>query len=425
MNLGFPRLSAALLLWPLAACSAPPADEPAAQVVQTTSALPTATPEELGLSGEGLARIGPAMQELIDQGTTAGIMTMVAREGRIVHWDARGWRVLDQDPLEPDDIFQIYSMTKPVTAVAALMLVESGDLALDDPVSTYIPSFGDVQVYDAAGNRPPSRPITILDLLTHTAGLTYGLFGDSPVDAMYREADLLSQVEGRDLEATVDAIAQLPLVTDPGQAWIYSVSLDVLGRVVEVASDTSLDEFFRTRIFDPLGMHDTGFFVPTEKLNRFATIYGATDAGLEEIPVPAGGPFNRAPHWLSGGGGLSSTAMDYLRFAQMLLNEGELDGVRILQSETVRQMTTNHLAEGLLPIPIGVDGMGYGLGISVVMETGAFWWAGLANTYFWIDPHNELIGFAWTQFLPYGAVPINPLMQSLVYSSMLEAVPAG
>jgi len=381
----------------------------------------TAAPEDVGLSSEVLARIGPTMQQFIDADRTAGIMTMVARRGEIVHWEAHGWRVLDQDPLERDDIFRIYSMTKPVTSVAAMMLVEEGLLSLDDELASVIPEFADAAVYESGATRPPDRPILIRDLLTHTSGLTYGIFGDSPVDSMYNRA-LYGASTGsrRDLEERVDVIASLPLVDDPGDRWVYSMSTDVLGRVVEVVSGQSLDDFFRERIFAPLGMDDTGFHVPAGKHDRFTRMYRISRRGLQPAGDPGDDAFTRRATWFSGGGGLTSTATDYLRFAQMLLGEGELDGVRLLHLETVREMTRNHLASDLIPILPGLGDTGFGLGFAVPAdeEDGAYWWSGVADTYFWIDPAEELVAFAWTQLQPCGGAPVDRLLRPIVQESI-------
>jgi CubicO group peptidase (beta-lactamase class C family) len=382
-----------------------------------------ATPASVGFSTEGLAAIGPAMQALIDEGRTGGVMTLVARDGQIVHWDATGWRVVDEDPLERDDIFRIYSMTKPITSTAAMMLVEEGAIALDQPLSDFIPAFGDIQVYDDGELRAPSRPIAIRDLMRHTSGLTYGIFGNHPVDIMYRQdLNALGRDTGMNLEATVNAIAEMPLLADPGTLWNYSMSTDVLGRVVEIASGVSLADFFRTRIFEPLGMDDSAFHVSAENLDRFTAVYGGRGAALEMTESPVDGPFTRAPSWFSGGGGLTSSAMDYLRFTQMLLNEGELDGVRILRPETVRDMRRNQL-----PVEMGTmapgGSEGFGLGFAVVVEgdrEGVFYWSGVANTWFWIDPVENIIAFAWTQSA-YGDPPLNPLMRGLVYDALEES----
>ncbi|MYH51547.1 MAG: PQQ-dependent dehydrogenase, methanol/ethanol family [Gemmatimonadetes bacterium] len=392
-----------------------------AQEVQ--EALTTAAPEEVGLNGEVLARIGPAMQEAIDEGVTAGIMTLVARRGEIVHWDARGWRLLDEDPLEPTDIFRIYSMTKPVTSVAVMMLVEDGKLSLDDEVASVIPAFAGVRVYQDNGNhRDPDRPMLIRHLLTHTSGLSYGYFGTSAVDSMYN-ADLNgpATLGGYDLERRVGILASLPMVDDPGDRWNYSLSTDLLGRVVEVASGQTFDRFLQERIFAPLGMHDTGFQIPAGTQDRFTAMYSQTPGGLRMADSPTDGSYTRTPAWLSGGGGLVSTASDYLRFCLMLLGGGELDGVRLLKAETVSLMTRNHLAEPMLPV-MGIPGMGFGLGFAVPAgeANGAYWWSGVANTYFWIDPAEEIIAFAWTQLQPFGRAPVDRILRPLVYQAIMN-----
>jgi CubicO group peptidase (beta-lactamase class C family) len=411
------RFGAWLLLATLVACAST-----GSGARLQTSGLPAAAPEEVGLSASQLARIGPAMQELIDEGRTAGVMTLVARRGRVVHWDARGWRVLGEDPLEPDDIFRIYSMTKPVTSVAVMLLVEEGRLSLDTELAEVLPAFADVQVFEAGQRRPAARGITIRDLLTHTSGLGYGDIGRTPVDSLYREARLGVWGTAGDLEETVDAIASLPLIFDPGTRWNYSLAVDVLGRVIEVVSGRTLAEFFEERIFDRLGMEDTGFHVPAEKLDRFAAVYGPGPDGLRMIDSPVDGQHTRPAQWLSGGGGLTSTASDYLRFTQMLLNEGELDGARVLRPETVRLMRRNHLPDDLMPISIGGQGEGFGLGFAVSMSenAGTYRWLGIAGTNFWIDPNEELIVFAWNQLQPQGGAPISSVVSEIVYGALLE-----
>ena len=385
--------------------------------------LTTALPEEVGLNGDVLDSIGPAMQRAIDGGVTSGIMTMVARRGEIVHWDARGWRVQDEDPLEPNDIFRIYSMTKPVTSVAVMMLVEEGKLSLDDEVGSVIPGFADVKVYQDNGNhRTPDRPMLIRHLLTHTSGLSYGYFGTSAVDSMYN-ADLNgpATLGGYDLERRVEILASLPMVDDPGDRWNYSLSTDLLGHVVEVVSGQTLDRFFQERIFDPLGMRDTGFQVPADRQDRFTAMYSRGPEGLTMGDSPTEGSYTRTPSWLSGGGGLVSTAGDYLRFCLMLMGGGALDGVRVLESETVRLMTRNHLADDLLPV-MGFPGMGFGLGFAVPAgeENGTYWWSGVANTYFWIDPAEEIVAFAWTQLQPFGAAPVDRILRPFVSRAIMD-----
>jgi CubicO group peptidase (beta-lactamase class C family) len=386
------------------------------------AAQTTARPEDVGLSGAVLARIEPAMQALVDSGRTAGVMTLVARHGEVVHWDATGWRVLGEDPLEPDDVFRIYSMTKPVTSVAVMMLVEEGKLSLDTPLADILPEFAGIQVQDGPRLRPPARPILVRHLLSHTAGIGYGDIGRTPVDSLYRAARLGVWGTAGNLEQTVDAIASLPLIFDPGSRWSYSMGVDVLGRVVEVVSGRTLAEFFQERIFEPLGMDDSAFQVQPEDLDRFTAAYAPSPTGLRVGESHVDGQHTRPPQWLSGGGGLTSTASDYLRFAQMLLNEGELDGVRLLRPETVREMRTNQLPPELVPIPIGGQNQGFGLGFAVSMgeHAGTYRWLGIAGTYFWIDPSEDLIVFAWNQLRPNGAAPIERIMSDIVYEAILD-----
>jgi CubicO group peptidase (beta-lactamase class C family) len=349
-------------------------------------------------------------------------MTLVARHGEVVHWDAAGWRVLGEDALEPDDVFRIYSMTKPVTSVAVMMLVEEGKLSLDTPLADVLPQFANIRVQDAGGPRPPAGPILIRHLLTHTAGIGYGDIGRTPVDSLYRAARLGVWGTAGNLEQTVDAIARLPLIFDPGSRWSYSMGVDVLGRVVEIVSGHTLEEFFRERILDPLGMEDTGFQVRAENLDRFTAAYAPSPNGLRLGESNVDGQHTRPAQWFSGGGGLTSTASDYLRFCQMLLNEGELDGVRLLRPETVQLMRENHLPSELVPIPIGGQNEGWGLGFAVAMgeHAGAYRWLGIAGTYFFIDPSEDLIVFAWNQLRPSGGAPIDRIVAQIVYEAILD-----
>ena len=432
-----PALLTALLgaVLACAAACAPPevADEPpppAAPYPAKHAGLPTAEPASAGMSAERLARIRPAVQAYVDDGRLAGVMTLVARRGQVVHWDAVGLRDVEAaDPLEPDDIFRIYSMTKPITSVAAMILVEQGKVALDDPVSKFVPEFAAVTVLDAEGERvAPDRPLTIEHLLTHTSGLTYGFFGDSPVDRLYNESGFFTRAEG--LEDFAHEAAALPLLANPGDRWNYGVSTDILGRVVEVASGQPFDAFLRARILQPLEMDDTAFVVPRDKLDRFTGHYVREDGALQLVDSPLDGEYTRPPAWLSGGGGLTSTASDYIRFAQMLLQDGQLGGVRILAPETVRMMRANRLPEALVPIQLGAylsPGYGFGLGFAVVVDAesspepdndGVFRWAGAANTFFWIDPETDLIGLVWTQLNPFAAYDLEREFQTLVYEAL-------
>ena len=425
----------------LAVCGPPevseaPPPEPEAAVDATpagaapASGLPTASPDTVGMSADGLARIEPAVQAYVDDGRLAGVMTMVARRGQVVHWAAAGMRDLDAgDPLEPDDIFRIYSMTKPITSTGVMILVDEGAVALDDPVSKFIPEFADVEVLDDDGERvAPGGPMTIEHLLTHTSGLTYGFFGNSPVDHLYNESGFFTQSVG--LEDFAQRVAGLPLLASPGERWNYSVSTDILGRVIEVASGQSFDAFLQERIFDPLGMEDTAFMVAAEDRGRFMANYGSPDGALQMVDSPDDGQYTRPPAWLSGGGGLASTASDYIRFAQMLLGDGVLGDVRILAPETVAMMRSNRLPDAMVPIQLGTylsPGYGFGLGFAVAVDAegtpepdnnGVFRWAGAANTFFWIDPEDELIGLVWTQFDAFSAYNLEREFQTLVYEAI-------
>ena len=408
-----------------------PTDESAVPTPEPlTSGLPLTGPDAAGMSQRELDRIGPAMQAYVDDGRLAGVMTMVARRGQVVHWDAVGMRDLDAgDPLERDDIFRIFSMTKPVTSTAIMMLVEEGRVALDDPLSKFVPEFADVEVLNDAGERVPAdTPITVQHLLTHTSGLTYGFFGNSPVDQLYREAGTF--VTAPSLEAFATGIAELPLLAHPGDVWNYSVSTDILGRIVEVASGQPFDVFLQERIFDPLGMEDTAFQVAPEKLHRFSGNYATVDGALRMTDSPVDGQYTRPPGWLSGGGGLTSTASDYIRFAQMLLNGGELDGVEILSSSTIASMRTNHLDESMIPIAVGnylSPAYGFGLGFAVVVDedaspepdnNGVHRWAGAANTFFWLDPTEQLVGMVWMQYGEFAAYEIEREFQTIVYEAI-------
>jgi CubicO group peptidase (beta-lactamase class C family) len=310
-----------------------------------------------------------------------------------------------------------------------MTLVEEGAVALDDPVSKFIPAFADVTVLTDGGERvAPDRPISIEHLLTHTSGLTYGFFGDSPVDRIYNQSGFFTRAEG--LDDFARRVAALPLLASPGDRWNYSVSTDILGRVIEVASGQAFDAFLQARILDPLEMADTAFVVPAEKRDRFTANYARPAGDLQAIDSPVNGQYTQPPRWLSGGGGLTSTASDYIRFAQMLLQDGRLGETRILKPETVQMMRANRLPDALVPIELGTflsPGYGFGLGFAVVVDAnaspepdnnGVFRWAGAANTFFWIDPEAELIGMVWTQFNPFAAYDIEREFQILVYEAL-------
>ena len=283
---------------------------------------------------------------------------LIARDGKVAHAGAYGQMDIEGgEPMRRDALFRIYSMTKPITGVALMTLYDEGRFALDDPVAKYLPGFDKVKVFagkdgDTIKLADLKRPVTIRDLMCHTAGLAYGLFPASPVDEMYKEARVLDRT--KNLDSMLERLVKIPLAAQPGEKWMYSIAVDVQGKLIEVLSGKSLDEFFAERIFRPLAMTDTAFYVPADKLNRLTVNYGKKDGHLSPVDGSKTSQFATKPALLSGGGGLVSTADDYLRFAQMLLNRGELDGVRILKPQTVELMTRNHLAETLVPITIGM-----------------------------------------------------------------------
>lgn len=389
-------------------------------------------PEKVGLSSDRLARIRPVMEKYVGDDKMAGVLTLLARHGEVVHLECIG--LMDREhhkPVQPDTIFRLYSMTKPIICVALMTLYEQGHFQLFDPVSKFIPAFGDLKVYageTASGVRVTGleREVVVRDLLTHTSGLTYHFVENGPVEAMYREARVSSQ---KPLAEFVADLLKLPLAFQPGSAWRYSFAHDVVAYLIEVMSGCSLDVYLREHLFAPLEMNDTGFYVPQDKLARFAAQYGSGNiidpdmtitqwydiarAGVNgRISGPEDSLESTSHNVFRGGHGLVSTAPDYLRFCQMLLNKGELKGKRILSRKTVELMTVNHIMAELLPYEIGgvySPGYGYGLGFRVLMDVGQcqtlgsageYGWAGAANTYFWIDPQEEFIGIQMAQFQP-------------------------
>ncbi|MFN0181214.1 MAG: serine hydrolase domain-containing protein [Gemmatimonadales bacterium] len=397
--------------------------------------LPTTRPDDIGLSAEALDRIAPALQAYVDSGKLAGIVGVVARRGKVGYARAVGWMDAERRvPMRTDGVFRIYSMTKPIIAAGILKLVEQGKARLDDPVANFVPAFAEVKVYAGGAAaapqvKAPDGPITLTHLLTHTAGLTYGYFGQTPVDSMYRRANLMPAT--RTTAQFADSLARLPLLFSPGSAWTYSVSIDLLGRVIEVASGQPLDRFLHAEIFTPLGMRETGFRVRPEMEGRIPVLYTrGPDGRLRPNPQLLADGYQPTSQFLSGGGGLLSTPADYLRFAQMLLNGGELDGRRVLTRESVAQMTRNHLAPTLTPIAgpiVGHSGYGHGLGGIVLVDStrsglpgspGIYRWWGYAGTFFWIDPKTDLIGMVWTQLVPGRTYPLEQDFQRLVYSAI-------
>jgi CubicO group peptidase (beta-lactamase class C family) len=404
-------------------------------------------PAEAGFDPDRLRRLDDRLARYVDDGRLPGWLVTVSRHGRLAHVSCYGSRDTGQGlPAEPDTLWRIYSMTKPVTSVAAMMLYEEGAFQLTDPVSRFIPSFAGVRVYTGGSDLrpvtvPATEPVRIWHLLTHTAGLTYGFHRVHPVDALYRAAGFDVALPGLTLAEACDGWASIPLLFQPGAEWNYSVATDVLGRVVEVASGQRLDEFFARRIFGPLGMTDTGFFAPPEDLARLAVLYGqGRDGTLTRLDALAENA-RTPPTMLSGGGGLVSTAADYHRFTQLLLQRpdspaGELDGVRLLSPRTVRYMGRNHLPGGLdlatFGRPINAEapqrGSGFGLGLAVVIDPvrtgvvcspGELSWGGLASTAFWIDPAEELTVSFFTQLIPSSLLPLRPQLRQLVYQALL------
>jgi CubicO group peptidase (beta-lactamase class C family) len=403
-----------------------------------------AEPGEAGLDARALERLDRHFAQEVDAGRLPGFLLAVARGGRIAHLTTYGLRdIAAGRPVETDTLWRIYSMTKPVTAVAALMLVEEGRLSLDDPVARHLPVFADPRVYvEGAGEevrtRPAARPMTVRHLMTHTAGLTFGFYHAHPVDALYRAAGLESSVPpGADLARTMEVYARLPLQFDPGTQWNYSVASNVLGRIIEVVSGRPLDEFFAERIFRPLGMTDAGFRVTDEQAPRLAELYGGQeDGGIAPVPgLPLRGG---RPRFLSGSGGMVASAHDFHRFMELLRRRGELDGVRLLAPGTVDLMRTNHLPEGADLRSFGSrpahdepgnEGLGFGLGVSVVIDPertkapagrGTYGWNGAASTSFFIDPGRDLTAQFMTQVRPRGSNSVFPAFRRLVHEAVTD-----
>jgi CubicO group peptidase (beta-lactamase class C family) len=420
------KLNRFLLLVALAILSVAP--------VSGSQELPVAKPEAVGMSSAKLARIVPAVQSLIKNNQVAGAVVMIARHGKIVYFEAVGKSdVATGQPMERDEIMRFYSMTKPVTSVAVMMLVEAGKINLEDPIAKHLPEFKGVQVFIGTTQggfvtEPVRREPTVRDLLRHTGGLTYGFMGRTPVDMAYEKAGVLAP--SNTLAGLTRKIASLPLLYQPGTQWNYSVSADVLARLVEVVSGQSFDEFLAQRIFKPLDMRDTGFFVPPDKQARFAAVQGPEDDQLKVIEIPVTTGFLHRPTLFSGGGGLVSTARDYMRFCQMIAAGGELDGKRLLRRETLQMMTTNQLPKEAYPISLGgfsIPGVGFGLGFSVQVEpgllsaarVGEYGWSGLASTTFWISPKDDVSVIVLQQFMPYSML-LDQTIKPLVYAAITD-----
>jgi CubicO group peptidase (beta-lactamase class C family) len=403
-----------------------------------------ADPSDVGLDQARLGHIGRHFDRYVEDGRIPGFLVVVTRGCKVAYVACRGSRDLENGaPVEADTRFRIYSMTKPITSVAAMICYEEGLIALDDPLSKFIPEFGETRVFAGGSSLQPVtvpilEPINIWHLMTHTAGLTYGWMFNHPVDAMYRSVGLEWDVpSGMDLAGCCSRLAGLPLRCQPGTEWNYSAATDVLGRVVEVATGQPFDQFLAERVLAPLGMKETSFYVEGEGAEKLAVLY---------MPDVATGKATRAPHMghaalrppsaPMGGSGLVSTAADYHRFTQMLLRNGELDGVRILGARTVAYMTRNHLPGGAdlaqFGNPTGGEserGLGFGLGFSVVIDpaarkvtcsAGEYAWGGAASTEFWVDPAEELTVLFFTQLLPSSTYPISRELKQLVYSAIVD-----
>ena len=402
-----------------------------------------AEPGEVGFDAERLARVDRYLRPYVDEGRLAGWTVAVTRHGRVAHLAHHGRRDLEADlPVTDDTLWRIYSMTKPITSVAAMMLYEQGALELTDPISRWIPAFADTRVYragpaGAAATVPPTEPIRVWHLLTHTSGLTYGFHHAHPVDEMYRlQGYEYSVPAGTDLAAACDTFAGLPLLFEPGTEWNYGVSTDVLGRVVEVVSGQSLDAFFAGHILGPLGMDETVWSVGEADRDRLATLYMAGRDGIVRNRL-LGDAALSSPTLFAGGAGLVSTVGDYHRFTQMLLRGGELDGVRLLGPRTVAYMTRNHLPGGAdmetFGRPIFAEssyrGVGFGLGFSTVVDAvagkvltspGEYAWGGMASTAFYVDPAEDITAMFFTQFLPSSAYPIRTRLRALVQQALVD-----
>lgn len=402
--------------------------------------LPQSAPEELGFDAAKLGSARQLIADYVERRQIPGAVSLVARRGRVAQLLTVGYADVEQQaPIAPDTLFRIFSLTKPVTSVAALMLVERGDIDLDAPIAEYIPAFKDVQVFVAEEDghvttEPPRRPPTVKHLLTQTSGIAgTAMTSREPLATFYRQARIGD--EGLTLEETVDRLAQIPLLFHPGEQWRYGVSTDVLARVIEVASGMRFGEFLRTNLFAPLGMDDTFFAVPEEKQYRLATLYTTMPTGeLRPLRQSSNSSGGAAPALESGSAGLVSTILDYFRFAQMLLNGGEWDGARLLNPETITLMGQNQLPPELLPYKMPwphvasyTAGCGFGLGVRVVMDVeewglpgsvGEYGWAGAANTYLWIDPAKEIVALLFTQAFPFLHTDLDSQFKRLVYDSL-------
>jgi len=400
-------------------------------MTSSASELPIATPEDVGMSSEKLALVDRAMEKLVAQKRLAGAIVMITRRGNVVYQQSFGHQDLEADiPMRDDSILRIYSMTKAITSAAAMMLVDEQKLKLDAPVSQYLPELKGMNVHTATGTVTPKREMTVRDLMRHTAGLSYGFYGDTPVDKQYLAANLLDR--NRTLESMTETLGSLPLLYEPGERWVYSISVDVLGRVIEVVADRPLDEFFAKRIFEPLDMKDTAFFVEKGKQSRFAANYNSDSKGTLTLKdAAATSRYLTKPKLFSGGGGLVSTARDYMRFLVMISSGGEFQGNRLLSPRAVDLMITNQLPNDVGWIRFGDaarQGVGFGLGFSVRVEqsrwdaqgrVGEYGWGGAASTHYWVSPADELAVVTLEQVMPY-SFQTEFAVKGLIYDAIID-----
>ena len=397
-----------------------------------------------GFSVDRLEHLTAHLDKYVDDGRFPGCSCLVTRHGEEAYFHAFGRRDVDRGlAMERDTVVRIYSMSKPITSVALMMLYEEGKFQLDDPVSKFIPRWSDLNVYEHGENEtmvtsPMTVPLTVKHLLTHTSGLTYGFMNSHPVDAMYRNASIGGDRQGSTLADMIDDLAGIPITFTPGSRWNYSVATDVCGYLVQLFSDTDLDVFVRERITEPLEMNDAGYQVRSSSKDKFAACYRyKRGGGFELQDDPTTSPYHQRPTFLSGGGGMVATVDDYGRFAQMLLNRGELDGHRILGRKTVEYMATNHMPGNVDLAAMGqpvfsetsYHGIGFGLGFSVVLDPaaagvldspGEFAWGGAASTYFWVDPLEDMTVVFLTQLLPSSTHPIRRELKTLIYQAIVD-----
>ena len=404
--------------------------------------------EAVGMSKSRLERIKPAMQSYVDRGIYAGVSTLIARRGQIVHAEEFGWRDKEaKAPMSADTIFRLYSMTKPIVCTALMTLFEEGRFTLFDAVAKYIPAFGKVKVLQADGTLvDPVRPMNVRDVMAHTSGLSYSFLEDTPVSRMYERGKLFDAT--RPLKEAIEDLAEFPLAYQPGARWHYSVGIDVAARLIEVISGEGLGDFLRKRLFEPLGMRDTAFGVPEEKRARLAAMYGRPDVitpgvtqsseleawskGVNDrVDVSKSYPVDKPNVFVRGGHSLFGTIGDYYRFAQMMVNGGELDGERIIGRKTLELMHSNCLPASLMPIEIGglpLMGYGFGLGSRVLMDVaqsgapgsvGEFGWSGAAKTHFWVDPKEQVVGLFMTQSMISFDLP-ELVLRALAYQAIAD-----